>query len=131
MILKRYTDLYVCHGEPWSEAKAYLARIIDKVGSIMPRSVSEACTRALESIRTHLSYAPTDFAKHKVFIQSWVDEVRDHLDSNARDWSWDSHMNDIYLDVRSDLTVLDTLVGVGEISVKTLLQERSMLISQL
>lgn len=49
----------------------------------------------------------------------------------VRDQSWDSHMNDIYLDVRSDLTVLDTLVGVGEISVKTLLQERSMLISQL
>lgn len=121
----------VSHGEPWSEAKAYLARMIDKMGSITPRSVSEACTRALKSIQTHLSYAPTDFTKRKAFIQAWVDEVRDHLDSSARNWSWDSNMNDIYLDIRSDLTIVDTLVGLGEISVKTLLQERSMLISQL
>lgn len=121
----------VSHGEPWSEAKGYLARITDKVGSITPRTVSEACARALESIRMHLSYAPTDFTKRKMFIQACVEEVRDHLDSNAREWSWDSHMNDVYLDVRCDLTILDTLVGLGEISVKTLLQERSMLTSQL
>ena len=39
-------------------------------------------------------------------------------------------MTDLYFEIRSDLTVLEALVGVGEMSVKTLLYERSMLVSQ-
>lgn len=40
-------------------------------------------------------------------------------------------MTDLYFDIRSDLTVLEALVGAGEISVKTLVYEKVMLIAQL
>lgn len=63
-------------------------------------------------------------------VQAAMENIRSHLDSNSQNWSWDSRMNDLYFDMRSDLTVLEALVGVGEISVKTLLYERSMLVLQ-
>lgn len=120
----------VKHGEPWSEAKAYVARMLDKVVSITPRLVGEACARALKTINSNLSYTPTDFTKHKGVIDASIEDIRDRLDKSSQHWSWDSCMTDLYYDIRSDLTVLETLVGVGEISVKTLLYERSMLVSQ-
>ena len=120
----------VSHGEPWSEAKAYVARMLDKVGSITPVAVGEACTSALKKIDCNLSSAPVDFEKHKEVVDSVIEDIRSCLDSGSQKWSWDSCMNDLYFDIRSDLTVLEALVGVGEISVKTLLYERSMLVSQ-
>lgn len=120
----------VSHGEPWSEAKAYVARMLDKVGSITPRAVGEACARVLKNIDFNLSSAPTDFDKRKGVIDAAIEDIRSHLDSSSQKWSWDSCMNDLYFDIRSDLTVLEALVGVGEISVKTLLYDRSMLVLQ-
>lgn len=120
----------VSHGEPWSEAKAYIARILHKVSSITPRAVGDACTRALNNIAFHLSTTPTNFDKRKVVLNAEIEDIRNRLDRSSRQWSWDSCLNDLYFDIRSDLTVLEALVGVGEISVKTLLYERSVLISQ-
>ncbi|KAJ7983466.1 hypothetical protein DPEC_G00378140 [Dallia pectoralis] len=120
----------VSHGEPWSEAKAYVARMLDKVASITPRTVGDACTRALKNIDFWLSSAPTDFAKRKGVLDAAIEDIRSRLDSCLQNWSRDACLNDLHFAVRSDLTVLEALVGVGEISVKTLLYERSMLISQ-
>lgn len=120
----------VSHGEPWSEAKAYLARMLHKVASITPRVVGEACARALKNIDYNLSSAPSDFEKRKGLVDAAIQDIRSRLDSGSGTWSWDSCMNDLHFDIRSDLTVLEALVGAGEISVKTLLYERSMLVSQ-
>ncbi|TKS64981.1 hypothetical protein D9C73_027773 [Collichthys lucidus] len=117
-------------GEPWSEAKAYVARMLNKVHSITPRAVGEACARALKNIDFNLSSAPADFDKRKRVLEAQMEDIRAHLDRNSQKWSWDSCMNDLYFEIRSDLTVLEVLVGVGEISVKTLLYERFMLVSQ-
>lgn len=115
----------VSHGEPWSEAKAYVARMLDKVGSITPRAVGEACICALKNINFSLSLAPTDFDKRKGVIDAAIEDIRSRLDTSSQKWSWDSCMNDLYFNIRSNLTVLETLVGV-----ETLLYKRSMLISQ-
>lgn len=118
------------HGEPWSEAKAYVARMLHKVGSITPRGVGEACARALKNIDYNLSTAPRDFEKRKGLVDAAIRDIRSRLDSSSATWSWDSCMTDLHFDIRCDLTVLEDLVGAGEISVKTLLYERSMLVSQ-
>lgn len=118
------------HGEPWSEAKAYVARMLPKVGHITPRVVGEACARALKNIDYNLSKAPRDFDKRKGLVDASIQDIRSRLDNSSAAWSWDSCMTDLHFDIRSDLTVLEDLVGVGEISVKTLLYERSMLVSQ-
>lgn len=120
----------VSHGEPWSEARAYVARMLNKVISVTPGAVGEACACALKTIDLNLSSAPTNFDKRKGVIDAAIEDVRARLDASSQKWSWDSHMNDLYFDVRSDLTVLEAIVGVGELSVKTLLYERSMLVSQ-
>lgn len=106
-----------------------MARILDKVESINPRAVGEACSRSLKNIDINLSSAPTDFDKRKGVVGAAIEDIRSRLDNCSRKWSWDSYMNDLYFDIRSDLTVLEVLVGVGEISVKTLLHDRSMLVS--
>ena len=118
------------HGEPWSEAKAYVARMLHKVGCVTPRLVGKACADALKIINTHLSSAPTDFDKRKRVVNTAIEDIRNRLDSTSQKWTWDAYMTDLYFDIRSDLTVLEALVGVGEMSVKTLLYERSMLVSQ-
>ena len=120
----------VSHGEPWSEARAYIARMLAKVGAITPRAVGEACARALKNVDFNLSSAPKDFDKHKGAIEAELEDARSRLDTNSHKWSSDSRMTDLYLDIRSDLAVLEALTVVGELSVKTLLHERSMLVSQ-
>ena len=115
---------------PWSEARAYVTRIIEKVASVTPRAVGEACAHALKNIDFYLSLAPRDFERHKDVVDVAIDKIRSRLDSNSQKWSWDSCMNDLYFDIRNDLTMLESLVGVGELSVKTLLYERAMLVSQ-
>lgn len=120
----------VSDGEPWSEAKAYVARILDKVGSITPHAVGEACAHALKKIDCNLSTTPTDFEKRKGVVIAAIEDIRDRLDKSSQIWNWDLYMNDLYFNTRSDLAVLESLVAVGEISVKTLLYERSILVSQ-
>ena len=120
----------VSHGEPWAEAKAYIARMLAKVGTITPRAVGEACARALKKVDVNLSLAPKAFDKHKGVIHAELEDMRGCLDRSSHKLSWDSHMTDLYFDIRSDLAVLEALTEVGEISVKTLLHERSMLVSQ-
>lgn len=120
----------ISHEYPWCEARAYVARILGKVASVTPRAVGEACARGLKNIDFYLSAAPKDFERHKDVVNVAMDDVRARLDSNSQTWSWDSRMNDLYFDIRSDLTTLECLIGVGEISVKTLLHERAMLVSQ-
>lgn len=161
MILERYADLYVRYiqvwrelsckvsrditvmelvnltqdrpgvnkEEPLSEAKAYVARMLNKVSSLSPRSVGDACAQVLKNI----DYKLSDTAKHshKDLVEAAIRDIRDRLDRESQKWSWDSHMNDLYFDIRCDLTVLDTLVGIGSVSVKTLLHERFLLVSQL
>ena len=158
MLLERYTDLYVryvevwremsskvsrditvmefvnltqdrpgvSYGEPWSEAKAYVSRMLDKVGHVTPAAVAEACTRALKTIDRILSSAPANFEQHSGVVDTAIGDIRNCLDGSLTSWA----MNDLSFDIRSDLTVLEALVGVGNISVKTLLYERSMLVSQ-
>lgn len=118
------------HGEPWSEAKAYVARMLHKVGYVTPRVVGKACADALKIININLSSAPTDFDKRKGVINAAIEDIRNQLDCTLQKCTWDAHMTDLYFEIRSDLTVLEALVGVGEMSVKTLLYERSMLVSQ-
>lgn len=122
----------VSHGEPWSEARAYVARMLAKADSLTPRSVGDACARALRSIDANLSHVPANFESRKRLLSGSIEDVRDRLDAaSSRLWSWDSGMNDLYFDLRSDLAILETLIGVGEISVKSLLYDRSVLVSQL
>jgi hypothetical protein len=104
--------------------------MLHKVGSITPRGVGEACARALKNIDYNLSTAPRDFEKRKGLVDAAIRDIRSRLDSSSATWSWDSCMTDLHFDIRCDLTVLEDLVGAGEISVKTLLYERSMLVSQ-
>lgn len=52
-------------GEPWSEARAFVARMPDKVDSVTPRAIGEACVRTLKNIDFNLLSAPADFAKRK------------------------------------------------------------------
>ncbi|AWP09147.1 Hypothetical protein SMAX5B_016609 [Scophthalmus maximus] len=120
----------VSNGEPWSEAKAYVARMLAKVDLLVPRSVGEACARVLRTLNANLSHVPVNFEDRKRLFFGSVEDVRDRLDAaSSRMWSWDSSMDDLYYDLRSDLAVLETLIGVGEISVKSLLYDRSVLVS--
>lgn len=123
----------VTYGEPWSEARAYLARMISKAAALAPRSVGEACVCDLKRVNAFLvRIAPVAFERDKRRILALVEGVRVRLDEASSDlWSWDSHSTDAYLDLRSDLTLLESLIGIGEISVKSLLHDRSVLVSQL
>lgn len=93
----------VSNGEPWSEAKAYVARILDKVGSITPRAVGETCAHALKKIDYNLSTTPTDFEKRKGVVVATIEDIRDRLDKSSQIWNWDLYMNDLYFNTRSDL----------------------------
>lgn len=122
----------VSHDEPWGEANAYVARMLTKVASLVPRCVGEACARSLRTLSANISHAPQDFESRNRLLSNSLGDVRERLDdAGSKKWSWDSNMNDLYFDIRSDLAVLESLIGVGEISVKSLLYERSLLISQL
>ncbi|KAF0043666.1 hypothetical protein F2P81_005003 [Scophthalmus maximus] len=106
--------------------------MLAKVDSLVPRSMGEACARALRTLNANLSHVPVNFEDRKRLLFGSVEDVRDRLDAaSSRMWSWDSSMNDLYYDLRSDLAVLETLISVGEISVKSLLYDRSVLVSQL
>ncbi|KAJ8009929.1 hypothetical protein DPEC_G00069260 [Dallia pectoralis] len=124
MILERYTNLYVQYIEVWRELCSKVSRDI---------TVMEFVNLTKDrpgNIDFWLSSAPTDFAKRKGVLDAAIEDIRSRLDSCLQNWSRDACLNDLHFAVRTDLTVLVALVGVGEISVKTLLYERSMLISQ-
>lgn len=121
----------IVQDEPWSEAKAYIARMLNRLECITPRDIGEACTQSLREIHLKLSYAPKDFFKFNQAVDAAVEDIRTRLDDGSRKCCWDAHMVDLYCEIRSDLTVLEALVGVGEISVKSLLQDRCILVSQI
>nr|BBA49239.1 hypothetical protein [Oryzias latipes] len=123
----------VSHGEPWSEARAYVGRLLVKASSLVPRRVGDECARTLRMLDLELSRArpQSSEGRDRVLI-GHVENVRERLDeAGSGMWSWDFHSNDAYFDIRSDLAVLESLIGIGDISVKSLLYERSLLISQL
>lgn len=122
----------VTGGEPWSEARAYVCRVSAKVNTIIPSTVGQACVRALTNLDSLLGMVPPQkIEKHKTLMSSEIDFVRNTLDQSSGEWSWDFSMSDLYFDIRSDLAVLEALVDVGCVSVKTLLQERAMLVSKI
>lgn len=121
----------VTHGEPWCEARAYIHRMVSRSRRLTPRLVADYCSDKLKDLECKLSRVPRDLSVHKEDVESVIDNVRERLDQESKRWTSDSHMSDLYLDIRSDLTVLHTLVGVGGLSVKTLLHERHLLVSQL
>lgn len=65
--------------EPWSDAKAFVTCIVDKLGSITPRTVGEACVHALKTVSLHLSQASKHFAKHKSLVDIAIEDVRVRL----------------------------------------------------
>lgn len=123
----------VSHGEPWSEARGYVGRMLVKAASLVPRSVADDCVRTLKKLDLELSRAKPRYSEiPDRALVGHVGSVRDFLDeAGSGVWSWDSRMNDAYFDIRSDLAVLESLIGIGDISVKSLLYERSLLVSQL
>lgn len=119
------------HGEPWCEARAYIRRIIDRSKRLAPRSVADYCAEKLNALNLKLTRVPRDQGVHKEDLEVLLEDMRQRLDLDAKQCASDSHMSDLYLDVRSDLAVLDTLVGVGSLSAKTLLHERHLLVCQI
>ncbi|KAL4006905.1 insulin expression enhancer protein ISL-2 [Sarotherodon galilaeus] len=119
------------HGEPWCEARAYIRRIIVRSKRLAPRSVADYCAEKLNALNLKLARVPRDPGVHKEDLEVLLERMRQRLDLDARQCASDSHMSDLYLDVRSDLAVLDTLVGVGSLSAKTLLHERHLLVCQI
>ncbi|KAK2814513.1 hypothetical protein Q5P01_000312 [Channa striata] len=65
----------VSHGEPWSEARAYVARMLAKADSLTPRSVGDACARALRSIDANLSHVPANFESRKRLLSGSIEGV--------------------------------------------------------
>lgn len=119
----------VAHGEPWSEARAYVSRMVPKVTRLMPGSLGLHCVKMLENVDYKLTCI--DNPTRKEDLEYDIASIRDRLDGDSKLWGWDSHMTDLYLEIRSDLTILETLIGVGRLSIKTLLHERFILVSQL
>lgn len=123
----------VRRGAPLSEAVAYASRIQANVNKLLPDDVSQQCVASLSTLKHKLSrYDRRDSVLSSTReSMTEIADVRDVLDARSPGWGWDAHMTELYMDVRSDLTVLETLVGVGRLSVATLLHDRSMLISRL
>lgn len=117
---------------PWSEALAYIARMEAKLCGLGPEGVRDECLLRLGVLKRKLSHCnaqKTGFGNDTRAVE--IDEVRDILDAHSKTWCWDDHMNELYMDVRCDLTVLATLVGVGRLAVTTLVHEREVLVSRL
>lgn len=117
---------------PWSEALAYIARTEAKLRGLGPADVRDECLCRLSALKRTLSYCnaqKTGFGNDDRAIE--IDEVRDILDAQSKRWCWDAHMTELYMDVRGDLTILATLVGMGRLAVTTLVHEREVLVSRL
>ncbi|KAK2813473.1 hypothetical protein Q5P01_000842 [Channa striata] len=125
LILERYVDLYVRYVEVWREMCTKITRDISAM------EFAER-TRDRPGVSHGEPWSEARAYARKRLLSGSIEDVRDRLDAaSSRLWSWDSGMNDLYFDLRSDLAILETLIGVGEISVKSLLYDRSVLVSQL
>ena len=120
-------------GEPWLLAQTFLSRMIHKAKSLSPRTFANACRDTMSKLSADLTVVPTaNFIAFKDRIDRQVAQIRTLLDDNGTSgWQWDAFVTDLYLDIRSDLAVVETLVDVGELSAKTLLYERSMLVTKM
>lgn len=121
----------VGHGEPWCEARAYIRRIQDRSKGLVPRSLADYCIDILKDLDDKLTRVPRDPSICKEGGGLLLEKLQQRLDLEAKRCSSDSHMTDLFLDIRSDLTVLHTLIGVGVLSAKTLLHERHLLVCQM
>ncbi|KAK7878297.1 hypothetical protein WMY93_031116 [Mugilogobius chulae] len=120
----------VTHGEPWSEAKAYVNRMRTKMRALVQGGEREALLEALGDVESTLLTVPHDFERRKTKFDRAMEAFRGLLDNVVGDCSTDAQTSNLYLDVRADLIVVNALVGVGEISIKTLLHERNVLVAR-
>lgn len=97
---------------------------------MLPDDVSYKCAASLKALKRRLSRCDCcdSFLGESA---TEIEDVRSALDARAPRWGWETRMTELYMNVRSDLAVLETLVGVGQLSVTTLLHNRSMLVSRL
>lgn len=129
----------VSDGEPWSEAIAYICRIEEKLRGLSPDDMSHECSQRLCKLKRRLSHctilkSDVSFSKKPITVHEparEIEEVRDILDTHSSRWCWDVHMTELYMDIRSDLTILATLIDVGRMAITTLLHDRSVLVSRL
>lgn len=119
------------HGEPWCEARAYIQRVKFRLRGLAPRTLADSCSDKLNDLDDILTRVPRDPTVSKGAASLLVETLRHKLDLESERCASDSHMTDLILDIRSDLTILDTLVGIGALSAKTLLHERHLLVCQL
>ena len=117
--------------EPWSEALAYAARVEEKLQLMVPRRVRDPCIADLKAIRPHLITVPMGCKLHVPVRNAVIhlEAIRSRLADHAPQWTADLQQTNLYLDVLADLTLMCDLISLGEISIKSLVYERRMLVA--
>lgn len=112
--------------------RSEVSRIVQKIQKLNPQDVSAQCLNILTDIDSTLMHTITKTGSvDACATEDHVTSLLEVLDAQFEKWGWDMYMSKLYLEIRSDLTVLEMLVGIGQLSIKTLLYERQVLVSEL
>ena len=117
--------------EPWSEALAYVARMEEKMKLMVPRKIRDLCLADLMVIKPLLIVVPSGCTLQVPVRDALVslEAIRSRLQIHAPQWAADLQQTNLYLDVLADLTLMSDLISLGEISIKSLVYERRMLVA--
>ena len=117
--------------EPWSEALSYAARMEEKMKVMVPRTIRDQCLADLRAIKPLLIVVPMGYKLQVPVRDAMVslETIRLRLENHAPHWASDLQQTNLYLDVLADLTLMSDLISLGEISIKSLVYERRMLVA--
>ena len=117
--------------EPWSEALAYAARMEGKIKLMVPRTIRDLCLADLRVVKPLLKAVPPGCKLQEPVRAAVVslEAIRSRLEMHAPQWAADLQQTNLYLDILADLTLMSDLISLGEISIKSLVYERSMLVA--